>query len=176
MRASNRYLLQQFAVVEQAVARFHGIFRSTVESMQIPVAPAKNSPTPMNPVPTRNQGLTVAARVVNTINITPTVTITWRMMGSGALLSLMTGSPARSHSTIPPEITETLARPALRRSVATLVARPPERHRTNSRSRDSGPVNAATRNVELGCKAALATCWRRCSSGSRTSMMVACPD
>ena len=86
----------------------------------------------MNPVPTKNHGLTVAASALHAINNTPTVTMTWRMMGSGAVLSVTVGRPARSHATMPPSITATLLRPALRSSVATWLARPPDRHRMSS--------------------------------------------
>ncbi len=40
----------------------------------------------MNPVPTKNHGLTVAASALHVINNTLTVTMTWSMIGSGALL------------------------------------------------------------------------------------------
>ncbi len=129
----------------------------------------------MNPVPTMNHGLTVAASVLHAINSTPTVTMTWRMMGNGALLSVTVGRPARSHATMPPSITETLVRPALRSSVATWPARPPDRHRMSSCwfAWDGG--YDAARNDELGRSRVLGTCCRRCSSASRTSMMVASP-
>lgn len=129
----------------------------------------------MNPVPTKNHGLTVAASTLHAINNTPTVIMTWRMMGSGALLSVTVGRPARSHAMMPPSITETLVRPALRNSVATWFARPPDRHRMSScwLAGDSG--NDVARNDELGRRRVLGTCWRRCSSGSRTSMMLASP-
>ena len=145
-----RYLLQQFAALAPLVARFHGIFIRMVESMHMPVAPAVRRPAPMNPVPTKNHGLTVAASTLHAINNTPTVIMTWRMMGSGALLSVTVGRPARSHAMMPPSITETLVRPALRSSVATWLARPPDRHRMSScwLAGDSG--NDAARNDELG--------------------------
>ena len=43
---------------------------------QIPVAPAKKRPAPINPVPARNHGFTKAASAVNAISISPAAIIT----------------------------------------------------------------------------------------------------
>jgi hypothetical protein len=78
--------IQHFAALALMVARFHGNFITMIESMHIPVAAAVRSPAPMNPVLTKNHGLTVAASALHVINNTPTVTMSWSMIGSGALL------------------------------------------------------------------------------------------